>query len=196
MIFSLYRPYHARSKASKEWSLRSPIIGNMKLRALYLEETSRLFFTRPNQVTTLCSDVVFSSYEQIVLFLDGYHPVDLAAKKVGNIKEFLIGNGVVETLDADIDASAKIVPNDRLCVRLFDAKDGSDVNRKLGIPLVEEVYISCTVSPRLFWVQLKSNSDAIFDIQDQLESAGNFLSCHFTFPSDFFIYFFISLNSW
>ena len=144
MIFSLYRPYHARSKASKEWSLRSPIIGNMKLRALYLEETSRLFFTRPNQVTTLCSDVVFSSYEQIVLFLDGYHPVDLAAKKVGNIKEFLIGNGVVETLDADIDASAKIVPNDRLCVRLFDAKDGSDVNRKLGIPLVEEVYISCT----------------------------------------------------
>ena len=330
----------------------------MKLPALCLEETSRPFFTRPNQVTTSCSDVVLS-YEHIFLFLDGYYPVELVAKKVGNAKDYLIANGVVEALDADVVASAEVVtstedtvstnvsPNyipgkefvsetlipfmnsarefwlqlnpatvdelmaqideisaqgemaipslvevgsfclaqypddgrwyratvtsiadsdatvyyvdygnscnvkvdelreilpavadippqavkcslfgiehaeesvedafateyetlvisakfvkmveDRLCVRLFDANDGSDVNQKLGIPLVEEVYISCTVSPRLFWVQLKSNSDAIFDIQDQLESAGNFLSCHFTFPSDFFIYFFISLNSW
>ncbi len=85
--------------------------------------------------------------------------------------------------------SAKFVKmvNDRLCVRFFDANDGSDVNQKLGIPLVEEVYISYSESPRLFWVQLKRNSDAISEIQDQLSSEGNFLSCHFTFPSNSFL---------
>jgi tudor domain-containing protein 1/4/6/7 len=73
--------------------------------------------------------------------------------------------------------SAKFVKmvDDRLCVRLFDANDGSDVNRKLGIPLVEEVYISYSESPSLFWVQLNSNSDAISEIHDQLNSEGNFL---------------------
>jgi len=74
----------------------------MKLRALYLEETSRHFFTRPNQVTTWCSDVVFLSYERIVVFLDGYHPVDLTAEKVGNVKDFFYGKRVVEPLDAEI----------------------------------------------------------------------------------------------
>jgi tudor domain-containing protein 1/4/6/7 len=88
--------------------------------------------------------------------------------------------------------SAKFVKmvDDRLSVRLFDANDGSDVNQKLGIPLVEEVYISHTESPCRFWVQLKSNSDSISEIQDQLSNEGNFFSCHFTFPSNS-----LSLNS-
>jgi hypothetical protein len=63
----------------------------MKLRALYLEEISPHYFTLPDQVTTSCSDV-FLSYENIVLFLDGYHPVDLEAEKVGNVKDYLIAN--------------------------------------------------------------------------------------------------------
>jgi hypothetical protein len=80
--------------------------------------------------------------------------------------------------------SAKFVKmvDDRLCVRLFDANDGSDVNRKLGIPLVEEVYISYTESPRLFWVQLKSNLDTIFKIQVQLSSEGNLFFTSFHVP--------------
>jgi hypothetical protein len=71
---------------------------------------------------------------------------------------------------------------DRLCVRLFDANDVSDVNQKLGIPLVEEVYISYTESPRLFWVQLKSNLDTIFKIQVQLSSEGNLFFTSFHVP--------------
>jgi Tudor domain len=52
MILFLYRLYRVRLKTSRESSPRSPIIRDMKLRALYLEETSRQFFTRPNQVMT------------------------------------------------------------------------------------------------------------------------------------------------
>jgi Tudor domain len=72
--------------------------------------------------------------------------------------------------------SAKFVKmvDDRLSVRLYDANDGSDVNQKLGIPLVEEVYISYMESPRLFWIPLKSTSESISEIQDQLSSKGNF----------------------
>ena len=46
--------------------------------------------------------------------------------------------------------SAKFVKmvDDRLSVRLFDANDGSDVNQKLGIPLLGEVCNSYTESPR------------------------------------------------
>ena len=58
MISLFYRLFDARLKTSKESSLRSPIIRNMKPRALYLEETSRQFFTRPNQVMISCSDVL------------------------------------------------------------------------------------------------------------------------------------------
>jgi hypothetical protein len=72
--------------------------------------------------------------------------------------------------------SAKFVKmvDDRLCVRLFDANFGIDVNQKLGIPPVEEVYFSYAESPGVFWFQLKSNSDSIYEIQDQLNSEGNF----------------------
>jgi hypothetical protein len=80
--------------------------------------------------------------------------------------------------------SAKFVKmvNDRLCVRLFDANNGSDVNQKLGIPLVEEVYISHTESPLLFWVQLKSNLDTIIKIFVQLFSEGNLFFTSFHVP--------------
>jgi hypothetical protein len=37
------------------------------------------------------------------VFLDGYHPVDLKAQKVGDVKDFLIANGVVEPLDAEVN---------------------------------------------------------------------------------------------
>jgi hypothetical protein len=47
--------------------------------------------------------IIFLSYECIVVFLDGYHPVDLKAQKVGDVKDCLIANGVVEPLDAEVD---------------------------------------------------------------------------------------------
>jgi hypothetical protein len=47
-----------------------------------------------------CPDVVFLSCERVVVFLAEYVAVDLVAEKVGNVKDFLITNGVVEPLDA------------------------------------------------------------------------------------------------
>ena len=37
--------------------------------------------------------------------------MDLVAEKVGNVKEFLIANGVVEPLDAEVVASTEVLPD-------------------------------------------------------------------------------------
>jgi len=89
------------------------------------------------------------------VFLDGYHPVDLKAQKVGDVKDFLIANGVVEPLDAEV-ASMEVSPN------YIPGKE-----------FVSEALIPFMKSAREFWLQLNpATVDALMTQIDEISASG------------------------
>ena len=82
--------------------------------------------------------------------------MDLVAEKVGNVKEFLIANGVVEPLDAEVVASTEVSP---------DYIPGKE--------FVSESFIPFMKSAREFWLQLNSATvDALMTQIDEISPAG------------------------
>ena len=82
--------------------------------------------------------------------------MDLVAEKVGNVKEFLIANGVVEPLDAEVVASTEVSP---------DYIPGKE--------FVSESFIPFMKSAREFWIQLNSATvDALMTQIDEISPAG------------------------
>jgi hypothetical protein len=80
------------------------------------------------------------------LFLDGYHPVDLEAEKVGNVKDYLLANGVV----------GAVSPNDIA-----------------GKEFVSEALIPFMISAREFWLQLNpATVDALMTQIDEISAQG------------------------
>jgi hypothetical protein len=89
--------------------------------------------------------------------------VDLEAEKVSNVKDYLIANGVVEPLDAEVDTFAEIVTSKEVSPNYIAGKE-----------FVSEALIPFMISAREFWLQLNpATVDALMTQIDEISAQGN-----------------------
>jgi tudor domain-containing protein 1/4/6/7 len=88
--------------------------------------------------------------------------VDLVAEKVGNVKDFLIANGVVEPLDAKVVISTEVVASTKVFPNYIPGKE-----------FASEALIPFMNSAREFWLQLNpATVDALMTQIDEISPAG------------------------